>query len=173
MKPSRSPSVLGSCVCWACWGRCLSSVSPLRSSPSSSFPWPLCITLYRWAKHTDKTKLLLKKRIHLIPPPYSALLSLSLAFLCGDFTAAAEARLCVPLSYLLTLCGDCVRSVGDKGLRPSGQVSETQWNNHGWKPEERLPVDRVQQVRVNPECIFKHFNWDMLLLSPMGFILGD
>lgn len=75
------------------------------------------------------------------------LFSVCTALLCGDFETAASSRLSVTLSYILTLQRDGVRSVGDKSLRPSRQVSEAQRNNYWWKPEERLPMDCVKQVR--------------------------
>ena len=74
-------------------------------------------------------------------------ISVCTALLCGDIKTAASTRLSVTLSYILTLQWDGVRSVGDKSLRPSRKVFEAQRNDYRWKPEERLPMDRVKQVR--------------------------
>lgn len=87
------------------------------------------------------------------------------ALLCRDFKAVASAGLGVSLSYILALQRDCIRSVGDKSLRPPREVPPAQWENDRWKPQERLPVDSVKQVGISKRyyyiifytSIFVHF----------------
>lgn len=95
-------------------------------------------------------------RLFILPPSFHP------ALLCRDFKAAASAGLGVSLPYLLALQRDCIRSVGDKSLRPPREVPPAQWENGRWKPEERLPVDSVKQVGISTRYYYTIFYLSIL-----------